>query len=216
MSIIYNPDVAEEKIYSAYGLNAFGKINRYIWTLYNNKEENVLITFAIKDESNHTLFYMNMGNNFITESTFNLTIDNFLYWFKKHNPDKLLTEEMVYDVLCGYNSLFNYKIENEKFKERQKEAEKIRRADEKLMYEKKRAAIKKYCNDNNYYMISCNGKILIVKSVKKDKYREYLEEYIDNEEQIQYLLSFIQKYPNEHTLKIIMDGNIDEIYTKIK
>ena len=49
MGLILNNNVEESKIYSAYGLTVHGKINRYIWTMDNNKEEKVLITIRISD-----------------------------------------------------------------------------------------------------------------------------------------------------------------------
>lgn len=49
MGLILNNNVEETKIMSAYGLTVYGKINRYVWTLSGNTEENALITIRIAD-----------------------------------------------------------------------------------------------------------------------------------------------------------------------
>ena len=42
-----NNNVEETKIMQAYGLTVYGKINRYVWTLEGNREENALINIKI-------------------------------------------------------------------------------------------------------------------------------------------------------------------------
>ena len=77
MGLILNNNVEESKIYSAYGLTVYGKINRYIWTMDNNKEEKALITIRIIDAEGNDIFSMNMGNNVILQSRIDDIKDNF-------------------------------------------------------------------------------------------------------------------------------------------
>ena len=49
MGLILNNNVSEEKIMQSYGLTVYGKINRYVWTLEGNREENALIDIRITD-----------------------------------------------------------------------------------------------------------------------------------------------------------------------
>ena len=51
MGIIYNENVQESKIYQAYGLTVYGKINRYVWATRENQEENALTAIRIVDAS---------------------------------------------------------------------------------------------------------------------------------------------------------------------
>ena len=65
MGLILNNNVEETKIIQAYGLTVYGKINRYVWTLEGNREENALIDIRIADAKENTIFSMQMGNRCI-------------------------------------------------------------------------------------------------------------------------------------------------------
>ena len=108
MGLILNNNVEESKIYSAYGLTVYGKINRYIWTMDNNKEEKVLITIRISDVEGNDIFSMQMGNRCIFQSRIDDTMDNFLYWIAKDQPDAYDIEKQVFKSLCASDCLFNH------------------------------------------------------------------------------------------------------------
>ncbi len=95
MGIIYNNNVEETKIYEAYGLTVYGKINRYVWNIYGNKEENALITIRIADAEGKNIFSMYMGNNCILQSRIDDTMDNFLWWIAEEKPDAYTMERQI-------------------------------------------------------------------------------------------------------------------------
>ena len=114
MGLILNNNVEEIKIMSAYGLTVYGKINRYVWTISDRAEENALITIRIADAEGNNIFDMNMGNNVILQSRIDDTMDNFLYWIAKDQPDKYDIEKQVFKSLCASNCLFNHSIRQRK------------------------------------------------------------------------------------------------------
>ena len=145
MGIIYDGNVEEKKLYKAYGLTVYGKINHYVWTIHNGKEDECIITLRIADSAENNVFDMYLGNNCIMYDTFDRTIDNFLYWISTENPDTEQIEKQVYQSLCQSDCWFNDRITNQKFKERQ-QAETQRKIEEREA--RKRAAldkIKEYC-----------------------------------------------------------------------
>ena len=122
MGLILNYNVPEEKIYSAYGLTVYGKVNRYIWTIDNTKE-NALIFIRITHIINGkevTVFDMQMGNRCIFQCRIDDTLDNFLYWMATEKPDKYSIERQVYDSLCQSSSLFNHLMNQKKAKQRRR------------------------------------------------------------------------------------------------
>ena len=77
----------EKQLYSAYGLTVYGRQDRYEWTIYNNKpDENVYTSLRI-ERNGEKIYNRNLGNRCIFEENFNRTIDNFLWWIDKDNPD---------------------------------------------------------------------------------------------------------------------------------
>ena len=129
MGIIYDGNVEEKKLYKAYGLTVYGKINRYIWTIHNGKEDECIITLRISDSTGNNVLDMYLGNNCIMYDTFDRTIDNFLYWISTENPDAEQIKKQVYESLCQSDCWFNHRITNRKFKERQ-QAETQRKGEE--------------------------------------------------------------------------------------
>lgn len=118
MGIIYDSNVEETKIYEAYGLIVYGKINRYVWTVFDKEDENALITIRITDLSGNDIFSMYMGNNCIFQSRVDDTLDNFLYWIVEDKPDSYLIERQVYESLCQADSLFNHLIMQKKCRQK--------------------------------------------------------------------------------------------------
>ena len=123
MGLILNNNVEESKIMSAYDLTVYGKINRYVWTISDRAEENALITIRITDAEGNDIFNMNMGNNVILQSRIDDTMDNFLYWIAKNQPEAYDIEKQVFKSLCASNCLFNHSIRQKKQAEKRKEEE---------------------------------------------------------------------------------------------
>ena len=65
MGLILNNNVEESKIYSAYGLTVYGKVNRYVWTIDNNREENALTTIRVVDAGGS--YYIGEGESYVIE-----------------------------------------------------------------------------------------------------------------------------------------------------
>ena len=215
MGFIYDGNVEEKKLYKAYGLTVYGKINRYVWTIHNGKEDECIITLRIADNAGNTILDMYLGNNCIMYDTFDRTIDNFLYWINTENPDAEQIKKQVYQSLCQSDCWFNHRITNRKFKERQ-QAETQRKIEERE--EKKQATldkIKEYCRKKNlifYYdgwkvyllETSCNAATSLVNQAIAEKNHTDMERYIQ----------FAEKYPENRDLHIIQCGEIKEINIK--
>ena len=154
MGLILNNNVEESKIMSAYGLTVYGKINRYIWTISDRAEEKALITIRIIDAEGNDIFSMNMGNNVILQSRIDDTMDNFLYWIAKDQPDVYDIEKQVFKSLCASNCLFNHSIRQRKQNEKRKEEEIQRIAERQAMEreeeEKRLAEVQKALSDAEY------------------------------------------------------------------
>ena len=212
MGIIYDGNVEEKKLYKAYGLTVYGKINRYIWTIYNGKEDECIITLRITDSAGNNVSDLYLGNNCIMYDTFDRTIDNFLYWISTGNPDAEQIKKQVYQSLCQSDCWFNHRITNRKFKERQ-QAEIQRKIEER---EAKKQdildKIKEYCRKKNlifYYdgwkayllETSCDAATSIINQAIAEKNHTDMERYIQ----------FAEKYPDNKDLHIIQSGTIQEI-----
>ena len=192
MGIIYNGNVEEKKLYKAYGLTVYGKINRYVWTIHNNREDECIITLRIADNAGNNILDLYLGNVCIMYDTFDRTIDNFLYWISTENPDAEQIKKQVYESLCQSDCWFNHRIETRKFNDRRNEEER-KRIEEQIFY---------YDGWKVYIM-----KALDIKS------RELVNQAIE-EKNHDYMVSYIQfaeKYPDNKDLHIIQSGTIQEI-----
>ena len=213
MGLILNNNVEESKIYSAYGLTVYGKINRYIWTMDNNKEEKALITIRIIDAEGNDIFSMNMGNNVILQSRIDDTMDNFLYWIAKDQPDTYDIEKQVFKSLCASNCLFNHSIRQRKQNEKRKEEEAQRIAERQAMEEKQVATITDYCKSKGLFF-----------------YQDYTEGYLlkaltetasnmlktADKKQMDYIIDFAQKHPDNKDISIVKHDTIENILNYIK
>ena len=108
MGIIYNENVQESKIYQAYGLTVYGKINRYVWATRENQEENALTAIRIVDASGNDILFMHLGNNVILQSIIDSTIDNFLYWILEDKPDAYtIKKQVLFILLCPHSKYWD-------------------------------------------------------------------------------------------------------------
>lgn len=215
MGIIYDGNVEEKKLYKAYGLTVYGKINRYVWTIYNGKEDECIITLRIADNTGNNILNMYLGNVCIMYDTFDRTIDNFLYWISTENPDAEQIKKQVYESLCQSDCWFNHRMQTRKFNDQRKEEERKRIEEQKA---KERAAmdkIKEYSRKNDLifyydgwkvYLLKAltNKAEVIVKSAIKYKQSEKMEDYICLAEEV----------PDNKDLRIIQSGTIQEINTE--
>lgn len=210
MGIIFNYNVEETQIMSAYGLTAYGKINKYDWMgiIKDCEMENALITFRITDNSGNDIFYMDMGNNCILQCRIDDTLNNFLWWIAEDHPDSYTIEKQVYKSLCSSDCLFNYTISNRKRKTEKAEEEKKRIEETERTRQENKNRIETYCNgnmlvsfidyDNAYIIKAHNGKAYdTLKTCNMDNMRKYI--------------AFMKDYPENVDACIMKSGTIEEI-----
>ena len=163
MGIIYNSNVPEKKLYSAYGMTVYGKENDYDWTIYPDRpREKCYISLRINDGTND-IINLTLGNRCIFKENFDRTIDNFLYWIDKDFPSNYVIENTVFKSLTCTDSIFNHLIEQRKYRERQEEQLR-KRAEERE--KKERAAVVEiidYCTKHGFFSYEKYGEIIIVK-----------------------------------------------------
>ena len=212
MGIIYDGNVEEKKLHKAYGLTVYGKINRYVWTIHNNKEDECIITLRITDSNGNNILDMYLGNNCAMYDTFDSTIDNFLYWISTENPDAEQIKKQVYQSLCQSDCWFNHRITSRKFEERQKEEtqRKIeeRKAKERAVLDK----IKEYCQKKDLIFYYDDRKVYLLKT-SCDAATNLINQAIseNNHTDMERYIQFAEKYPENRDLHIIQSGEIQEI-----
>ena len=212
MGIIYDGNVEEKKLYKAYGLTVYGKINRYIWTIHNGKEDECIITLRIANNDGNNLLDMYLGNNCIMYDTFDRTIDNFLYWIVSENPDAEQIKKQVFESLCQSDCWFNDRIWMRKFNDQRKEEEQKRIEEQKRKEQDTLDKIKEYCQKKNLIFYYDGWTVYLLKALDT-KGRELVNQAIE-EKNYDYMVSYIQfaeKYPDNKDLRIIQSGTIQEI-----
>lgn len=212
MSIIYNSNVEEKELYSAYGLTVYGKENDYDWTIYPDRpSEKCYISLRINDGKND-IINMTLGNRCIFKENFDRTIDNFLYWIKNDVPSDHIIENAVFKSLTCADSIFNHLIEQRKYRERQDE-ELRKRAEERE--KKERAAVVEiidYCTKHGFFSYEKYGEIVIVKPLN-DKVKEAVKNTIKqcNTGRMEMYIDFAVKHPDNKDLRIVASGTIEEV-----
>lgn len=148
MGLIYLKN-EEKRIYEAYGMTVYGKRDRYNWSIYLDRpDENVYTSLRIeRDEKN--ILDVHLGNLCIFEENFNRTIDNFLWWIDKDNPNSYDIRHAMFKSLTKTDSLFNHLIENRKRKEQADANEKARVEAIKKEEQRQIDLIKQYCEKEN-------------------------------------------------------------------
>lgn len=209
MGLILNNNVEETKIMSAYGLTVYGKVNRYVWTLEGNKEENALINIIIvSDADNELLFSMQMGNRCILQCRIDDTMDNFLYWIATEKPDTYAIEKQVYKSLCQSDSLFNHLIRQKKDRQKKADAERQRMEEAQKAERAAVDSITDYSNENGLILAFTYEKVYLIKALTETA-RNVLK-MADNE-RMEGLLQFMESHPDNTDAKIITSGNMEEI-----
>ena len=217
MGIIYNGNVEEKELYSAYGLTVYGKENDYDWTIYPDRpREKCYISLRINDGMNDIINLM-LGNRCIFKENFDRTIDNFLYWIKNDIPSDYIIENAVFKSLTCADSIFNHLIEQRKYRERQEENQ---RKQIKEREKKERAAVVEiidYCTKHGYFSYEKYGEIIILKPLH-DNVKEMIKSAIDqcNTERMEMYIDFAMKHSENNDLRIISSGTIEEVLQYIR
>ena len=208
MGLILNNNVSEEKILQAYGLTVYGKINRYVWTLSGNTEENALITIRIADAEENILFSMDMGNRCIFQSRIDDTLDNFLYWMVTEKPDTFSIERQVYKSLCQSDSLFNHSIRQKKDRQRKADAERQRMEEAQKKEGAAVDSINYYSNENGLIPAFTYEKVYLIKALTETA--QNVIKTADNK-YMEGILQFMESHPDNTDARIIKSGTMEEI-----
>ena len=212
MGIIYNSNVEEKELYSAYGMTVYGKENDYDWAIYPDRSrEKCYISLRINAGKND-IINMVLGNRCIFKENFDRTIDNFLYWIKNDIPSDYIIENAVFKSLTCADSIFNHLIEQRKRKERQDEEQQKRIKERE---KKERAAVVEiidYCTKHGFFSYEKYGEIIILKPLH-DKVRKMVKDVIDqcNTERMEMYIDFAMKHSENNDLRIVASGTIEEV-----
>lgn len=212
MGIIYDGNVEEKKLYKAYGLTVYGKVNRYVWTIHNGKEDECIITLRITDNDGNNILDIYLGNVCIMYDTFDRTIDNFLYWISTENPDVERIKKQVYQSLCQSDCWFNHRIQTRKFNDQRKEEDQKRIEEQKRKEQAALDKIKEYCRKKNLIFYYDGWKIYLLKT-SCDAAKSLINQAIGerNDTDMERYIQFAEKYPENKDLHIIQSGTIQEI-----
>ena len=213
MGLILNNNVEESKIYSAYGLTVYGKINRYIWTISERAEENALITIRIADTEGNDIFSMQMGNNVILQSRIDDTMDNFLYWIAKDQPDTYDIEKQIFKSLCASNCLFNHSIRQRKQNEKRKEEEAQRIAERQAEEKKQIDSIKDYCSRKGLFFYQDYTEGYLLKALTETAFNMLKTA---DKKQMDYIIDFAQKHPDNKDVSIVKHDTMENILKYIE
>lgn len=211
MGLIYLKN-EEKRIYEAYGMTVYGKQDRYNWSIYPDRpDENVYTSLRIeRDEKN--ILDVHLENLCIFEENFNRTIDNFLWWIDKDNPNPYDIKHAMLKSLTKTDSLFNHLIGNRKRKEQAEANEKARVEAIKKEEHRQIDLIKQYCEKENLLFKQYYEKVYLIKLHNKDV-RQMIEN-ADNK-QFEGLRDFMNEHPDNTDAVIVMDGNIEDIARQI-
>lgn len=202
----------EKQIYAAYGMTVYGVQDRYDWSIYNNRPtENVYTKLRIEKDGNN-IIDIQLGNRCIFEENFNRTIDNFLWWIDRDNPDSYDIENAVYKSLAQTDSLFNHLIGNRKRKEKAEADERARVEAIHAEQDRQLKQIEQYCNKEGLVAKQYYEKICIIKLLNGNV-RQMIED-ADNK-QFEGLMKFMNEHPDNKDAVIVMYGELEEIANKI-
>lgn len=211
MGLIYTEN-KEKQLYTAYGMTVYGTENKYDWTIYPDKPTETVYTALRIEKNGEDIVNVVVGNRCIFEKVFLRTIDNFLYWIDKDDPDSYTIENAVFKSLCVANSLFNYNIENRK-RQGQKDLEyEARREAIIAEEERKLGEIRDYCKKKNLVFKKYYEKIYLVKIIDENV-REMITDA--DKEKLEWLVDFMHKHPNNEQAIIVIEGELEEVIEEI-
>ena len=212
MGLIYLKN-EEKRIYEAYGMIVYGIQDRYTWSIYPDRpDENVYTSLRIeRDEKN--ILDVHLGNLCIFEENFNRTIDNFLWWIDKDNPNSYDIKHAMLKSLTKTDSLFNHLIGNRKRKEQAEANEKARVEAIREEEEKQKETIKDYCKKKGYIFKETYKKSYLIKPLN-----EKAKTVIENAEEKVFdsLVDFMTEHPDNTDAVIVMSGNVEGLLDGVK
>lgn len=213
MGIIYNGNVEEKELYSAYGMTVYGKENDYDWTIYPDRPREKCYTSLRINNGTNDIINITLGNRCIFKENFDRTIDNFLYWIKNDIPSDYIIENAVFKSLTCADSIFNHLIEQRKYRERQEEKQR-KRIEERE--KKERAAvdsINDYSDENGLISVFTYEKVYLIKALTETAGN--VIRTVDNKH-MEGLLQFMESHPDNTDARIIKSGTMEEILNYIK
>lgn len=202
----------EKQIYTAYEMTVYGIQDRYDWVIYDNKPmENVYTKLRIEKDGKD-IINLHLGNRCIFEENFNRTIDNFLWWIDKDNPDTYDIENVVFKSLTQTDSLFNHLIGNRKRKEKTVADERARVEAIHAEQNRQLEQIRQYCDREGLVAKQYLDKVYIIKL-----HNENVRQMIENADSKQFegLMNFMNEHPDNKDAVIVMYGKLEEIANKI-
>ena len=211
MGIIYTGS-KEKQIYTAYGMTVYGIQDRYDWTIYDDKPmENVYTKLRIEKDGKD-IINIHLGNRCIFEENFNRTIDNFLWWIDRDNPDSYDIENTVFKSLTQTDSLFNHLIGNRKRKEKEIADERARVESIHAEQNRQLEQIRQYCDREGLVAKQYLDKVCIIKL-----HNENVRQIIENADSKQFegFMKFMNEYPDNKDAVIVMYGELEEVANKI-
>ncbi|MCI6676073.1 MAG: hypothetical protein MSG78_04075 [Clostridiales bacterium] len=217
MGIIYNGNVEEKELYSAYGMTVYGKENDYDWTIYPDRpREKCYISLRINNGENH-IININLGNRCIFKENFDRTIDNFLYWIKNDAPADYIIENAVFKSLTCADSIFNHLIEQRKYREHQEQEQRKQIAERENEERAAIAEIENYCKEKGLLIYMKYEEVIILKALTNNVKNQMAETIKQNNmDRMKMYIDFVKKYPDNNDLRIIASGTIDEVLEYIR
>lgn len=219
MGIIYDKNVEEKELYSAYGMTVYGKENRY-YSVFSPEIKSAYITLRFTNgEENLADVYLE--NRCVFKTTFNDTVDDFLYWIKEEKPKSYQIEDAVFKYLCNNDSLFRTRIENMKRKERKKKEAEERIEKYKAEMQKKKEFIEEKCKENkwmlyihDYYPYSD----VYIFNPLSEAAREFISYAMESESTVKlnYYIQFCEEHPENKDLEVVHYGNIEGVFNALK
>lgn len=211
MGLIYTEN-KEKELYAAYDMTVYGKENKYNWTIYPDKPTETVYTTLRIEKNGEDIVNVVVGNRCIFEKVFLRTIDNFLYWIDKDDPDSYSIEKAVFKSLCEANSLFNYNIENRKRQEQKDLEYEARREAIIAEEERKLEEIRDYCNKKKLVFKKYYEKMYLIK-IMDENVREMITGA--DKDKLKWLVDFMHEHPDNAQAIIVIEGELDEVMDKI-
>lgn len=218
MGIIYNSNVPERELYSAYGLTVYGKENDYDWSIYPDRpREKCYISLRILDSAGNNLINLHLGNRCIFKENIDRTIDNFLYWIFKDSPEAYIIENAVFKSLTCTDSIFNHRMEMRKRKEREQEEQRKRAEEHEYQERAAVAEIKRFCDEHGVLLYEQYEKYTVLQALHTNA-RNIITDAIskkDNDKLDSYV-RFAEDYPANKDLRIIKRGTLEDVLQYVR
>lgn len=222
MGLVYSfSETKEEKLYEAYGMAAYGNVNRYEWSIYPDRPDEEVYTSIRIEKDGEDIVNEMLGNRCIFKEVFERTIDNFLWWLDQDKPDPYDVEKMIFKSLCENNSLFNYRIESRKQKMFEKYRENERAEKRKIQMKELFHQLQSIC-DKKKWLIYRHGDYpycdCYIFKAKNKLAKEYVSYTIaeNNYQKIKIFTDFAKEHPDNTDIESIASGYIEDVINMLK